>query len=46
MFTELMHQMDGNLSRAAAILGISRSTLRSKLATLGITLDRTVHIAS
>ena len=45
MFTELMHQMDGNLSRAAAILGISRSTLRSKLATLGITLDRTVHIS-
>ena len=44
VFTELLDQRDGNISRAAAILGISRSTLRGKLATLGIVLDRSVRL--
>ena len=45
LLTELLHQVDGNISRAAAILGISRSTLRIKLAALGINLDRLVRIS-
>lgn len=44
MLTELLSQVDGNISRAAAILGISRSTLRAKLAALGINLDRSVRM--
>jgi two-component system nitrogen regulation response regulator GlnG len=46
MLTNLLHQVDGNISRAAAILGISRSTLRIKLEACGITVDRTVHMNS
>lgn len=41
---EIVHHSEGNISRAAAILGISRSTLRIKLAALGISLDRSVRI--
>jgi len=44
LLTELLHQVDGNISRASAILGISRSTLRTKLAALGINLDRSVRM--
>ena len=44
LLTELLTQVDGNISRAAAILGISRSTLRTKLAALGISLDRSVRV--
>lgn len=44
LLTDLLHQVEGNISRAAAILGISRSTLRTKLAALGISLDRTVRL--
>ena len=44
LLTELLTQVDGNISRASAILGISRSTLRTKLAALGINLDRTVRL--
>lgn len=44
LFTELLQQVDGNISRASAILGISRSTLRTKLAALGIHLDRSVRM--
>ncbi len=44
LLTELLTQVDGNISRAAAILGISRSTLRVKLAALGISLDRSVRM--
>ena len=45
LLTELLTQVDGNISRASAILGISRSTLRTKLAALGISLDRSVRLA-
>lgn len=44
MLTELLSQVDGNISRASAILGISRSTFRTKLAALGINLDRSVRL--
>ena len=44
MFVELLHQLDGNISRASSLLGISRSTLRVKLAALGINLDRSVRM--
>ena len=44
LLTELLTQVDGNISRASAILGISRSTLRAKLAALGINLDRSVRL--
>ena len=44
LLTELLTQVDGNISRASAILGISRSTLRTKLAALGINLDRSVRL--
>ena len=44
LLTELLTQVDGNISRASAILGISRSTLRTKLAALGISLDRSVRM--
>ena len=45
LLSEVLTQVDGNISRAAAILGISRSTLRARLAALGITLDRSVRLA-
>jgi two-component system nitrogen regulation response regulator GlnG len=44
MLMDLLRKVDGNMSRASAILGISRSTLRSKLTMLGISIDRTVHM--
>lgn len=44
LLPEVLNQVDHNLSRASAILGITRSTIRSKLANLGITLDRTVRV--
>ncbi len=36
LLESVMQEMEGNQSRAAAILGISRSTLRKKLAKYGI----------
>ena len=44
LLAELLTQVDGNISRASAILGISRSTLRAKLAAIGISLDRSVRM--
>lgn len=44
LLPEILHMVDGNVSRASAILGISRSTLRIKLGALGINLDRSVRI--
>lgn len=45
LFTEVLQHVDGNLSRAAAVLGVSRSTLRAKLAQLGLTMDRSVKFS-
>ena len=36
----VLRHTGGNLSRAAAALGITRATLRSKLAALGLKADR------
>lgn len=44
MLLELLKKVDGNISRASATLGISRSTLRVKLAALGLNLDRSVRL--
>ena len=44
LLLELLQQFDGNISRVSALLGISRSTLRTKLAALGINLDRSVRM--
>jgi DNA-binding NtrC family response regulator len=43
LLTEILYHVDVNISRASAILGISRSTLRVKLAALGIRLDRSIR---
>lgn len=39
MLLELRKRVDGNISRAAMTLGISRSTLRAKLSALGLSLN-------
>lgn len=44
MLNEVLRSVNGNISRAASILGISRSTLRLKLAAVGISLDRSVRM--
>ena len=40
LLTHALRHTGGNLSRTAQILGIHRSTLRAKIATLGIAVDR------
>ena len=40
LLTLVLRHAGGNLSRAALTLGITRATLRSKLAALGITIER------
>ena len=45
LLTEVLHQVDFNISRAATLLGISRSTLRLKLTTMGITIDRSIRVS-
>src|SRR5262249_1554265 len=42
LLTSVLRHTGGNLSRAAATLGITRATLRSKLAALGMRADRPV----
>jgi two-component system nitrogen regulation response regulator GlnG len=46
LFLEALAHAGYNLSRAARTLGISRTTLRAKMAALGIALDRTTVIES
>ena len=40
LLTLVLRHTGGNLSRAASTLGITRATLRSKLAALGIPVER------
>ena len=40
LIAEVLRFTDGNLSLAAKRLGISRTTLRAKLASLGISIER------
>ncbi|MGE3809469.1 MAG: sigma-54-dependent transcriptional regulator [Gemmataceae bacterium] len=41
LFTEVLRQTEGNLSKAARFLGITRATLRTKLNALGVPVGRT-----
>lgn len=43
--TEMLRRMDGNLTQAAKRLGITRGTLRSRLESLGISLERTASLS-
>lgn len=40
LFTEVLRHTGGNQSQAARLLGITRGTLRTRLAALGISIDR------
>lgn len=44
LFLEVLAHAEFNLSRAARALGISRTTLRNRMAALGIGLDRTASV--
>jgi two-component system nitrogen regulation response regulator GlnG len=40
LFADVLRHTGGNLSQAARVMGITRGTLRTKLATLGLAADR------
>jgi two-component system nitrogen regulation response regulator GlnG len=42
LITEVLQHTAGNLSHAARILGVTRPTLRTKLAALGLAIDRSL----
>lgn len=44
LLPRVLHHAEGNQSRAAKILGITRGSLRSKLRALGITINQAVHL--
>lgn len=46
VITEVLQVLNGNLTQAAKRLGISRTTLRAKLVTLGITIDHSTVVDS
>ena len=40
LFAEVLRHTGGNMTQAARVLGITRGTLRTKLAALGLAADR------
>jgi two-component system nitrogen regulation response regulator GlnG len=44
LLTRVLRHTDGNQSRAAKILGITRGSLRNKIRTLRITIDQVVGV--
>jgi len=42
LFSQVLQQTHGHLTRASEILGLSRATLRHKLRRLGMALERIV----
>jgi transcriptional regulator with GAF, ATPase, and Fis domain len=44
LLTSVLTHTEGNQSKAAEILGITRGSLRNKIRTLGISIDRTVNL--
>jgi two-component system nitrogen regulation response regulator GlnG len=42
LVSRVLHSVDGNQSKAAKILGITRGSLRNKIRSLGISIDRVV----
>jgi two-component system nitrogen regulation response regulator GlnG len=44
LLTEVLDQTNGNITQAAVILGITRPTLRAKLAKLGLTLENRMTV--
>jgi two-component system nitrogen regulation response regulator GlnG len=45
VLTRVLRHADGNQSRAAKILGITRGSLRSKIRAQGIAINQNVHVA-
>ncbi len=45
IFSEVLRQTDGNLTQAAKRLGITRTTLRSRMESLSMSLDKTVSLS-
>ncbi len=44
LLTAVLRDTDGNQSKAAAILGITRGSLRHKIRQLGISIDRQITV--
>jgi two-component system nitrogen regulation response regulator GlnG len=44
VLTKILRHTQGNQSRAAKILGITRGSLRSKIRTLGIHINQSIHV--
>ena len=46
LLTSVLRVTEGNQSKAAEILGITRGSLRNKIRSLGISIDRQIHLAN
>ena len=46
LLTSVLRSTEGNQSKAAEILGITRGSLRNKIRSLGISIDRQVHLSN
>lgn len=44
LIARVLREVDGNQSKAAKILGITRGSLRNKIRSLGVSIDRTISI--